>query len=114
MKPIINPWLVYIAEKCETVGEICEIIGVVGIFLCVVWWVLHLIGEFDIKVPKWLVTISVIGAIFAALLPSQKTILTMATLQYITPNNVTVVGETAEDVIDYITEKIEEIIDEED
>lgn len=113
MEPIINPWLVYVAEKCTSVSILCLIVGSFGIVISVVWWFIYLAGDTSVKVPKWLVTISIIGAVFAALLPSQKTILTMATLQYITPNNVVVAGETAEDVVDYIVEKIEEIIDEE-
>lgn len=114
MEPIINPWLIYISQKCETIGILCMIFGAIGLFVAGFWYILHLCGEVKEKVPKWIVVTGITCSIISTLLPTQKTILTMATLQYITPNNVTVVGETAEDIVDYITDKIEEIMNDKD
>lgn len=114
MEPIINPWLVYAAEKCESVAFLSLLIVCFGITISFIWFLIYTAGGTALKPPKWLVTISIIGAILLTLLPSQKTILTMVTLQYITPSNVTFIGETAEDVVDYIIDKIEDFMNEED
>lgn len=109
MEPIINPWWIYLASKSENVGFI---LGGAGAII-VICWILNIIsnGEFNVVIPKPLKTLGVIMLSVGLLLPSKNTILTMMTLNYITPNNVEIIGDTVEDTIDYVVEKINEIIE---
>lgn len=43
------------------------------------------------------------------LLPSRETMYTMFTLHYVTEDNIKMVGDSAQDVVDYIFNKVEEI-----
>ena len=43
----------------------------------------------------------------------QKTVLTMMTVQQLTPNNIKLVGDSVEDAVNYIVDKVEEILEEE-
>lgn len=112
MKPIISPWWVYFAEKCEDVGVACGVIGGLALVGAVAWSILHIAKEIKETVPKWMVIVGVVFTCLGVLLPSQKTVLTMMTMNQITPNNIQTVSGTATDVVDYIVDKIEEIIDE--
>ena len=49
--------------------------------------------------------------ILLTLLPSRETMYTMFTLHYVTEANIKMVGDSAQDVVDYIFNKVEEITD---
>ena len=116
MEPIINPWWIYFASKSEGISifllVVCIIIIGVSVFLRFMTW------EFDeedqIKAPKWLMILCTIGIIIGGILPSEKTIYTMMVINQVTPNNIKIVGDTAEDLVDYIFDKVEEITEDED
>ena len=112
MKPIINPWWIYFAEKSEVIGDGCIIFGILATIVCIMFWI-GVFDDYDFKKSKWLIAIAIVGILFGSLLPSQKTVLTMMTVQHLTPNNIESVGNTMEDTIDYIVDRIEEIIEKE-
>ena len=114
MKPIINPWWIYLAEKSESLSDGFYIVGFLAIIAIVAIILKQIYNGAEIKVPKLIVFIAILGISISNLLPSQKTILTMMTLNQLTENNIKVVGETVEDTIDYIVDKVEKIIDEEE
>ena len=114
MDPIINPWWIYLAEKSGSVGEACIIIGILASVASLFWSILYLVEELEIKPKKWLIIIGIVGILIGTLLPNQKTVYTMMTLKYVTPNNIETVGNTLKDTVDYIIEKIEDITDEKD
>lgn len=114
MKPIINPWWIYLAEKSESLGKGFSIVGFLAIIVIVAIVLNQIYDDDEVKVPKLIVFIAILGISISSLLPSQKTILTMMTLNQLTENNIEAVGETIEDTIDYIVDKVEKIIDEEE
>lgn len=96
-------------------------------FFCVILCFLCLDLEFDFdeikkcdifivffKYTKKTIIVFIISVIGFILIPSEEVIYKMIISSYITPNNISVVGETAEDIIDYITEKIDTIVNDED
>lgn len=111
MEPIINPWIVYIADRCETVRSICLITLVFGVIVLAIWEMGYLDDTTDIKPSKWLITAVIVAGIGSMFTPNKDTVLTMATLNYITEDNIKLLGETAEDVIDFVIDKVEEITD---
>lgn len=111
MKPIINPWIVYLAEKCDVVMTVCLTIAVLCGALSLVWLMCYEAGDTE-KVPrKWMVILAVLCFVIGILMPSKDTVYTMATLNYVTTDNIKAIGNTAGDVIDYVIDKIEEITD---
>ena len=114
MKPIINPWWIYLAEKSETLRTDLLIFGVIAAIVVVMMVYVKFEQDIEDKIPRWLIIIAILGISMGAVLPSQKTVLTMMTLNQLTENNIKAVGETVEDTIDYIVDKVEKIIDEEE
>lgn len=54
--------------------------------------------------------VSVISAIALVITPSTETIYTMAVVNEITPDNIQAVGKTGKDVVDYITDQINKVV----
>ena len=118
MKPIISPWLFYLIDKAEYISDPLLVIGIFSWIGFIALFVLRLIGDEDseklfkqLKIPRILITI---GLIIAMLLPSKETSYKMLAASMVTPNNIAIVGETAEDVIDYIVESVDTLLEKED
>lgn len=45
-----------------------------------------------------------------AITPSTETIYTMAVVNEITPDNIQAIGKTGKDVVDYITDQIDKVV----
>ena len=118
MKPIINPWLFYLIDKAEAISEPLLIIGILGWIGFIGLFIVGAIGDEDseklfkqLKIPRILITI---GLIIAMLLPSKETSYKILAAYMVTPNNITVVGETTENIIDYIVESVDTLLEKED
>lgn len=64
-----------------------------------------------VKIMKKIAVFFAIVIVLLILLPSRETMYTMFTLYYVTEDNIKMVGDSAQDVVDYIFDKIEEITD---
>lgn len=110
MTPIISPWWFYLFNIVENIGcasfIITMILGLVGIIYA-------LINE-TIKFNKMLVTIFIISGIFTIFTPTKETCYQMAAASLVTPDNLTAAGNAATDIIDYIVDSIDEILEEEE
>lgn len=118
MKPIINPWLFYLIDKAEDITTPLILIGICfWVATIVIYfpaddneeWAVHFLNK--TKLIRILLTI---GLIVATLLPSKETSYKMLAASMVTPNNITAVGETAEDIIDYIVESVDTLLEKED
>ena len=118
MKPIINPWLFYLIDKAEDIAYPL-------IFFGIMFWIavalVHLPASGNeewainfLEKTKLIRILLTIGLIIAMLLPSKETSYKMLAASMVTPNNITAVGETAEDVIDYIVESVDTLLEKED
>lgn len=113
MKPIINPWWIYLAGQCENVMALLTISGIILLIISFIWWIAYMDGDVQ-RSPKKTFTIGIIALLISVLIPDQETVYTMMTVRYVTPNNIEAVGSTVESTIDYIVDKIEEIVNKED
>ena len=120
MKPIISPWLFYFIDKAEDLICPLMIIGILFWVGVAIWSFItftddqledFLKGWRLIKPFRWIVTI---GLIIALLLPSKEISYKMLAASMVTPNNIAAVGETAEDIIDYIVESVDTLLEKED
>lgn len=64
-----------------------------------------------VKIMKKIVVSFAIVIVLRILIPSQETMYTMFTLHYVTEDNIKMVGDSAQDIVDYIFDKVEEITD---
>ena len=114
MKPIISPWLIYFASRADNlttffgvIAGICSIIAMGAFFAG--------LARYD-EPFKFRKTISksiigcVVMTIITIMTPNTETIYTMAVVNEITPDNIQTIGKTGKDVVDYITDQIDKIV----
>lgn len=114
MKPIISPWLIYFASRADSLKILAGCILVCCIIaICIA----YMEGDIDYgsvlthkSFMKKCAIVSVISAVALAVTPSAETIYTMAAAKEITPDNIQAIGKTGKDVIDYITDQIDKVV----
>ncbi len=118
MKPIISPWLIYFASRVDYLkifaGCIlaCCMVAILTAFIA---------GDIEYGsvltyksfMQKCLIA-SIVSAVVLVITPSEKTIYTMAAVNEITPNNIQAVGKTGKDIVDYITDQINKVVNKDD
>jgi len=114
MKPIISPWLIYSASRADNLttffGMIAGICGVIA--MCALFARLTGYNEpfkFRKTISKLIIG-CVVMTIITIMTPNTETIYTMAVVNEITPDNIQTIGKTGKDVVDYITDQIDKIV----
>lgn len=114
MKPIISPWLIYFASRANNlttffgvIAGICSIIAMGAFFAGLAGY------DEPFKFRKTIIK-SIIGCVVMTIItimtPNTETIYTMAVVNEITPDNIQTIGKTGKDVVDYITDQIDKIV----
>lgn len=114
MKPIISPWLIYFASRADNlttffgvIAGICSIIAMGAFFAGLAGY------DEPFKFRKLFIK-SIIGCVVMTIItimtPNTETIYTMAVVNEITPDNIQTIGKTGKDVVDYITDQIDKIV----
>lgn len=114
MKPIISPWLIYFASRADNlttffgvIAGICSIIAMGAFFA-------GLAGYDEPFKFRKIISKSIIGCVVMTIItimtPNTETIYTMAVVNEITPDNIQTIGKTGKDVVDYITDQIDKIV----
>lgn len=115
MTPIINPWWFYLFDMVEKLGVTSTVIAVLlcigGAIYFIIWGIFE---QNEIKFSKILIVIFAISSFLAIFTPSKETCYQMAAASLVTPDNLTTAGNTATDIIDYIVDSIDEILDDEE
>lgn len=114
MKPIISPWLIYFASIADSLKILAGCILVCCIIaICIAF----IEGDIDYgsvlthkSFMKKCAIVSVISAVTLVITPSTETIYTMAVVNEITPDNIQAIGKTGKDVVDYITDQIDKVV----
>lgn len=109
MEPIISPWMIYFASRADAVGTLFLIVAIVAFGIC-------LIGFDDLTKNgfKLFISIGIISMILTVLTPTTKTVYTMMIANEITSDNIQAIGKTGKDVVDYITDQIDKVINDKD
>lgn len=118
MKPIINPWLIYLASRVDSLKILA---GCILACCMVAILVAFIAGDIEYSsiltyksfMQKCLIA-SIVSAVVLVITPSEKTIYTMAAVNEITPNNIQAVGKTGKDIVDYITNQIDKVVNKDD
>lgn len=114
MKPIISPWLIYFASRADNlttffgvIAGICSIIAMGAFFA-------GLAGYDEPFKFRKTISKSIIGCVVITIItimtPNTETIYTMAVVNEITPDNIQTIGKTGKDVVDYITDQIDKVV----
>ena len=120
MAPIINPLWFYLIGISENVACTFWIVGgllitvgiILGIILlCEGWAMREDSAKTLLKVLKKTVIIGGILVTVGNLTPSKDTCYKMMTAALVTPNNITAVGEAATDVVDYIVDSVDQLLE---
>lgn len=115
MQPIINPWIFYWAEVCESIKMESVIFVILGMCLVFAFSMASIFNwdNSDVK-PRMLkyAICSTIATVFLLLIstfiPSEKTIYKMTVASYLTEDNVAQGKEEIKELVDYIADKIED------
>lgn len=127
MNPIISPWSIYLINVLSGLKNIFIAAVVAAIFVGIgsAIYFLTVIAdpyydEDDEKDQNKILNIkkcfkkSVVGLIISALLviiaPSKDTMYTMLALDNLTTDNIQAIGKTGKDVIDYVSDQIDKIV----
>ena len=107
MKPIINPLWFYLIETLPDFSAIaCAICGIT-IFIKFLGIIINNDDFIKIK-SKTLIIIM----ICTSLIPTPSTCYKMLAASMVTPDNIAAVGETATDIVDYIIESVDTLLEE--
>lgn len=114
MKPIVGPWTIYFASRADSLKILA---GCILICCIIAICIAFIEGDIDYgsvlthkSFMKKCAIVSVISAVTLVITPSTETIYTMAVVKEITPDNIQAIGKTGKDVIDYITDQIDKVI----
>jgi predicted Co/Zn/Cd cation transporter (cation efflux family) len=115
MTPVINPWWFYLFDTVEKLGVISKVVaGVLAVGGAVYFLIEGLFEQNKIKWNKLYIIMLIISTFLTITVPSKETCYQMAAASLMTPNNLTAAGNTATDIIDYIVDSIDEILNDEE
>ena len=125
MKPIVSPWLIYLINLFDGLKLLliitlillaCITVGILLIwFLCIIDC--YEDDNFIIKCKKYLKKSIVwlfINSLLFITIPSKDTMYTMLVLDNVTSDNIQAIGKTGKDVVDYIVNQIDKIVNNKD
>lgn len=123
MKPIISPIWFYLVNLFSKVGDFAMALIIGGIILTVIFaiclFIVETEGDFESEeerrrcygyLKKSIITIIAVGIMYCAI-PSETTCYKIMAAQVVTPDNISTVGKTGEDIINYIVKSVKEITD---
>ena len=127
MNPIINPWSIYLINVLSGLKNIFIAAVVAAIFVGIgsaIYFLTVIADQYydedDEKDQNKILNIkkcfkkSIVGLIISALLvvitPSKDTMYTMLALDNLTTDNIQAIGKTGKDVIDYVSDQIDKIV----
>lgn len=109
MEPIINPLIFYLIFLGGSLGTVLMILSA-GFMVFALFYAF----ESGIAKAKKFFIIGVLILLFESIIPNETTCYQMLAASAITPNNLTVVGETAEDIVNYIVDSVDQILEEDE
>lgn len=120
MNPIISPLWFYLIGMSNSLIALFAFMGsgalIAAIVLGVIGGMEYADGDRDtgckmLNYMKKFVIMGIITFSLVAITPSEKTCYKMIAATVVTPNNIEIVGETATDIIDYIIESVDTLIE---
>ena len=123
MNPIISPLWFYLIGVGTGIQTLLGIVGGAIAFIAGIALIISAIEYYNynyessskiIKINKKYFMIGLMIGFFAVLIPSKETCYQMIAATVVTPNNIEIVGETTTDIIDYIIESVDTLLEKEE
>ena len=103
MEPIISPWVIYLFSVLTKLNVVAFAVMMFSWAAILFTATIKFIYRDDVKINfsyKNTIIISIIATILVIIIPDEKTMLSMLTLSFITPDNIII---TEEHIIDLLT-----------
>ena len=118
MKPIISPWLIYFASRADNLTIFFGVIAGICGFIAICAFFVGLDGYDEPFKFRKTISKSIIGCVVMTIItimtPNTETIYTMTVVKEITPDNIQAIGKTGKDVVDYIIDQIDKVVNKDD
>ena len=117
MKPIINPLWFYLINVADNLIDVLWTLGGTIIVISGAIMVMYFLGVFEsdfkeyLKRAKKFFILGILMTILGGFIPTKTTCYQMMTASMITPNNLEIAGETATNVVDYIVDSVDKLIE---
>ena len=117
MKPIISPWLIYFAELADSINMAFLFVTFIAFIIMAFAFIPYMDNKKDETLKQCLKKSFIwfcISVAIVVITPSKDTVYTMVVLDNVTTDNIQAIGKTGKDVVDYITEQIDKVVNEDD
>lgn len=117
MKPIISPWLIYFAELADSINMAFLFVTFIAFIIMAFAFIPYMDNKKDETLKQCLKKSFIwfcISVAIVVMTPSKDTVYTMVVLDNVTTDNIQAIGKTGKDVVDYITEQIDKVMNEDD
>lgn len=117
MKPIISPWLIYFAELADSINMAFLFVTFIAFIIMAFAFIPYMDNKKDETLKQCLKKSFIwfcISVAIVVMTPAKDTVYTMVVLDNVTTDNIQAIGKTGKDVVDYITEQIDKVVNEDD
>jgi hypothetical protein len=117
MKPIISPWMIYFAELADSINMAFLFVAFIAFIIMAFAFIPYMDNKKDETLKQCLKKSFIwfcISVAIVVITPSKDTVYTMIVLDNVTTDNIQAIGKTGKDVVDYITDQIDKIVNEDD
>lgn len=117
MNPIISPWLIYFAELADSINTTFLFVVWIAFIIMAFAFIPYMDNKKDETLKQCLKKSFIwfcISIAIVVITPSKDTVYTMVVLDNVTTDSIQAIGKTGKDVIDYITDQIDKIVNDKD
>ena len=117
MKPIISPWMIYFAELADSINMAFLFVAFIAFIIMAFAFIPYMDNKKDETLKQCLKKSFIwfcISVAIVVITPSKDTVYTMIVLDNVTTDSIQAIGKTGKDVVDYITDQIDKIVNEDD
>ena len=117
MNPIISPWLIYFAELADSINTTFLFVVWIAFIIMAFAFIPYMDNKKDETLKQCLKKSFIwfcISIAIVVITPSKDTMYTMIVLDNVTTDNIQAIGKTGKDVVDYITDQIDKIVNDKD
>lgn len=117
MNPIISPWLIYFAELVDSINTTFLFVVCIAFIIMAFAFIPYMDNKKDETLKQCLKKSFIwfcISIAIVVITPSKDTVYTMIVLDNVTTDSIQAIGKTGKDVVDYITDQIDKIVNDKD
>ena len=117
MNPIISPWLIYFAELADSINTLFLFVVWIAFIIMAFAFIPYMDNKKDETLKQCLKKSFIwfcISIAIVVITPSKDTVYTMVVLDNVTTDSIQAIGKTGKDVVDYITDQIDKIVNDKD